>query len=104
MIIKHLVLLKRLIWVAAIWALRANDSTVNYHQKIGTLDLRQKFLSRKKIYLISDCCKSKHPFPGCEVELLILTQVLCSVICLAKWCHIYLVECALTIPIIKNGK
>ena len=49
-LIKHLVLLKRLMWVATIWALIANEIAVNYQQKIGFVDLRQKFLARHKVF------------------------------------------------------
>ena len=104
-IIKHLVLLKRMMRVAVRRELVANDNAVNNHRTIRIGDLRQKFLSPHQIsFLISECYKSKHPFLGYIVELLILTGARCGEIRLAKWCHFDMVECALTVPISKSGK
>ena len=104
-IIKHLVLLKRMMRVAVRWDLIPNDNAVNNHRKIRIGDLRQKFLVPEQIKsLIKECYKSKHPFLGYVVELLILTGARCGEIRLAKWCNINMDESALTVPVSKTGK
>ena len=104
-IIKHLVLLKRMMRVAVRWELIANDNAVNNHRKILLGDLRQRFLTPQKITaLIRECYKSHHPFLGYVVELLILTGARCGEIRLAKWSHIDMEESALIVPVSKTGK
>lgn len=104
-IIKHLVLLKRMMRVAVRWELIANDNAVNNHRKIRLGDLRQRFLTPQEITaLISECYKSHHPFLGYVVELLILTGARCGEIRLAKWSHIDMEESALIVPVSKTGK
>ena len=104
-IIKHLVLLKRMMRVAVRWELITNDKAVNNHRKIQIGDFRQKFLVPEQIRsLIKECYKSQHPFLGYVVELLILTGARCGEIRLAKWCNIDMDECALTVPVSKTGK
>ena len=104
-IIKHLVLLKRMMRVAVRWELIANDNAVNNHRKIRLGDLRQRFLTPQEITaLISECYKSHHPFLGYVVELLILTGARSGEIRLAKWSHIDMEESALIVPVSKTGK
>ena len=104
-IIKHLVLLKRMMRVAVRWELIPNDNAVNNHRKISLGDLRQRFLTPQEVSALISCCyKSKHPFLGFVVELLILTGARCGEIRLAKWCHIDMQESALVVPISKSGK
>ena len=104
-IIKHLVLLKRMMRVAVRWELIPNDNAVNNHRKITLGDLRQRFLNPKEISaIIRSCHRSKHPFLGFVVELLILTGARCGEIRLAKFCHLDFQESALIVPISKTGK
>ncbi|NDH27269.1 MAG: hypothetical protein EBY35_13860 [Rhodobacteraceae bacterium] len=56
------------------------------------------------IALISECCKSHHPFLGYVVELLILTGARCGEIRLAKWSHIDMEESSLIVPVGKTSK
>ena len=104
-IIKHLVLLKRMIRVAVRWELIPNDNAVNRHRKISLGDFRQRFLTPSEVSaLISSCHASKHPFLGFVVELLILTGARCGEIRLAKFFHIDFEESSLVAPISKTGK
>jgi len=104
-IIKHLVLLKRMMRVAVRWELIPNDNAVNHHRKISLGDFRQRFLTPSEVSaLISSCNGSKHPFLGFVVELLILTGARCGEIRLAKFSHIDFEESSLIVPISKTGK
>ena len=104
-IIKHLVLLKRMMRVAVRWELIPNDNAVNRHRKISLGDFRQRFLTPSEVSaLISSCHASKHPFLGFVVELLILTGARCGEIRLAKFSHIDFEESSLVVPISKTGK
>ena len=87
------------------WELIANDKAVNNHRKIQIGDLPQKFLVPEQIRsLIKEHYKSKHPFLGYVVDLLILTGACCGEVRLAKWCNIDMDDCALTVPVSKTGK
>ncbi len=104
-ILKHLVLLKRIMRVAVRWDFINSDIAVNNHRRISIGEPRQRFLNPKEIaQLVYSCYESSHPFLGSVVELLILTGARCGEIRLATWSNIDLDGDRLFVPISKNGK